>query len=155
SPYRDGTDVEAADLFYPYMLAARWGADENKGATFDPELAAATRLMREHLRGLRFVKVEETPVRVADLTYTHRSLIIDVYLDHIAPNEENSRLIAPPWSAVPWHLLVLMEATVERGLAAFSETEAKRRGVPWLDLVRDPAQLRAMRGLIKEFAETG
>ena len=38
---------------------------------------------------------------------------------------------------MPWHVLALMEAAVERGFAAFSQTEAARRGLPWLDLVRD------------------
>src|SRR5450759_1501942 len=32
-------------------------------------------------------------------------------------------------------LLVLMEEAVERGWAAFSQAEAARRGVEWLDLV--------------------
>ena len=44
--------------------------------------------------------------------------------------------MAPPWSTLPWHLLVLMEEAVERGWAAFSQAEAQRRGVDWLDLVR-------------------
>jgi hypothetical protein len=48
-----------------------------------------------------------------------------------------------------------MEAAVERGIAAFSRGEAERRGSPWLDLVRDPAQLKKFRALIKEFAQTG
>ncbi len=155
SPYWDGSDVEPADLFYPFALALRWGTDENKGTTFDPEIALATRLMRQRLRGVKAVKSEETPVRVADLTYIHRSWIIDVYLDDPAPSEQNSRLVAPPWSAMPWHVLALMEAAVERGRAAFSESEAKRRGLPWLDLVRDPAQIEMMRGLIKEFEQSG
>jgi hypothetical protein len=56
---------------------------------------------------------------------------------------------------VPWHVLALMEAAVERGSATFSHSEAERRRLPWLDLVRDPAQLATMRALIKEFASAG
>ena len=44
--------------------------------------------------------------------------------------------MAPPWSTLPWPVLVLMEQAVERGWAAFSAEEARRRGVAWLDLVR-------------------
>ena len=57
-----------------------------------------------------------------------------------------------PWSSVPWHVLALMEAAVEREIAAFSQSEAKRRNLPWLDLARDPAQRDKLRALIKEFA---
>jgi hypothetical protein len=52
--------------------------------------------------------------------------------------------VAPPWSALPWQLTVAMEEAVGRGHAAFSEPEAKRRGIPWLDLVRDRALREAM-----------
>src|SRR5262249_57039221 len=44
---------------------------------------------------------------------------------------------ARPWSAVPGQLVVLMEEAVTRGLGPFSEDEARRRVVPWLDLARD------------------
>ncbi|MBI4275907.1 MAG: hypothetical protein HY659_14530 [Rhizobiales bacterium] len=155
SAFQDETVPEAADLLYPYALAYRWGADENKDSTYDPDISLATRLMRERLRGVKIIKVEEIALRVADLTFTHRSPIVEVYLNNLTSDEQQSALIAPPWSAVPWHVLALMEAAVERGIAAFSESEAKRRGVPWLDLVRDPAQLVKFRALIKEFAQTG
>jgi hypothetical protein len=44
-----------------------------------------------------------------------------------------------------------MEEAVERGLAAFSEVEAKRRGVPWLDLVRDPKLKSTLASLAETF----
>ena len=37
--------------------------------------------------------------------------------------------VAPPWSTLPWPVLALMEEAVERGWAAFSGEEARRRGV--------------------------
>src|SRR5262249_13337405 len=85
----------------------------------------------------------------------YQAPIVEVYLDVISPEERDNALMAPPWSTVPWHVLTLMEAAVERGIAAFSQTEAHKRQVPWLDMVRDPKQVAAMRTLIKEFADRG
>jgi hypothetical protein len=155
SSFHDGTEMEAADHLYPYALAVRWGESEPNGATHDREVAAATRLMRERLRGVRIVRVEETVLPIADLKFYYRWPIIEVYLDDPSTDEQENALIAPPWSSVPWHVLALMEEAVVRGVGAFSQTEADRRRVPWLDLVRDPAQFAKLRALIKEFAETG
>lgn len=155
SSFSDDSAMEAADLLYPYVLAFRWGAGERDAATHDPEIAAATRLMRERLRGVKLIRVEEANRVIADQTFTYRSPIIEVYLDGSTLDEQENALIAPPWSSVPWHVLALMEVAVERGLAAFSRGEAGRRGLPWLDLVRDPAQLKTLRALIKEFARSG
>jgi len=63
--------------------------------------------------------------------------------------------VAPPWSTLPWHLLALMEEAVVRDWAAFSDTEAQRRGVEWLDLVRSPTLNARLLGLVEEFAATG
>jgi len=151
SPYQDETAADLADLLYPYSLAFRWGTHDDKEATFDPDIAAATQLLRERLRGIKLVKVEETSLRVANLAFTRRVHIVDVYLDDLSADQQDSAVIAPPWSAMPWHVLALMEVAVERGIAAFSESEATRRRLPWLDLVRDPEQLEKLRGLIREF----
>jgi hypothetical protein len=155
SNFSDGSVVEPADLLYPYALAFRWGTGGPDAATHDPEIAAATRLIRERLRGVKLVRVEETSRTIADQTFTYRSPIIEVYLDNLAFDEQENALIAPPWSSVPWHVLALMEAAVERGITAFSRGEAERLHLPWLDLVRDPEQLKTFRALIKEFAQTG
>jgi hypothetical protein len=48
-----------------------------------------------------------------------------------------------------------MEETVRRGWAAFSQEEAARLGVPWLDLVRSPDLLGRMAGLIDGFTRDG
>jgi hypothetical protein len=101
------------------------------------------------------VRVDETKLTIADQSFTYRSPIVEVYLDDASPDGNESALIAPPWGAVPWHLLALMDAAVERGIAAFSQSEAERRGVPWLDLARDAAQRDKLRALIKEFAASG
>ena len=68
--------------------------------------------------------------------------MLEVYLKDAPGDERQVAALAPPWSTVPWHLLALMEEAVIRGYAAFSQAEATRRRVPWLDLVRDQA-LRA------------
>jgi hypothetical protein len=47
-----------------------------------------------------------------------------------------------------------MEAAVERNIAAFSQAEAVKRGVPWLDLVRDKTQVAKLTEIIREFAKT-
>jgi hypothetical protein len=146
--------MEAIDLLYPYVLAYRWGASPS-GARFDGEVAAATQRLRDRLAGVRVLRVEQRSLQVADLTFTYRYPIVEVYLDGPSAGNEEDALIAPPWSTVPWHLLALMEAAVERNIVAFSRTEASHRGLPWLDLVRDRAQLAALSGLIKEFAQTG
>src|SRR5262249_14725914 len=154
SSFQDGTDMEAADLIYPYAVAYRWGSAP-ASATFDAEVAAATTLMREQLKGVRVVRVEETKLPIADLVFTYRSPIVEVFLDAIAGDDDWNAPIAPPWSSVPWHVLALMEAAVERGIAAFSQSEATRRNLPWLDLVRDSTQRDKLRALIKEFAAAG
>jgi hypothetical protein len=155
SAFQDGTQMDPADLLYPYALAFRWGEGEANGPTFDPEIAAATALLRARLAGVRIVRVEERSLQLADLTFNYRSPVADVYLNSLATDPEENALVAPPWSSVPWHVLALMEAAVERGLGAFSQTEAARRGVPWLDLVRDKAQLDRLSGLVAEFARSG
>src|SRR4029077_3168614 len=62
---------------------------------------------------------------------------------------------APPWSTLPWHLLVLMEEAVGRNWAAFSQTEAIRRGVEWLDLVRSQPLNARFAALTESFEREG
>jgi hypothetical protein len=155
SPFQDGTEMELPDLLYPFALAFRWGEGGSQRPTFDPFISAATRSLRERLAGIRLVRTDQRALQVADLTFRYRTPVVEVYLNRLAPSEDESALIAPPWSTVPWHLLALMEAAVERGQAAFSEAEAIRRGLPWLDLVRDKAQLARLAALVREFAASG
>jgi hypothetical protein len=152
--FHDGTEMEPADLLYPYALAFRWGGG-NANGVFDSDIAAATRLMRERLRGVRVARVEETKVTLADLTFTYKSPIVEVYLDDLSSDGQSGATLAPPWSSMPWHVLALMEAAVERGVAAFSKSEAERQGLPWLDLVRDATQRAKLMELVKKFAATG
>jgi hypothetical protein len=155
SSFHDGSEMEAADLLYPYALAFRWGVRTASDGVFDPEIEASTRLMRERLRGVRIIREEQRTLTVADLTFTYRIPVVEVYLNEPSSDARQSEVVAPPWSSVPWHVLAIMEAAVERGLAAFSQGEAARRGVPWLDLVREPAQRETLVALVKEFAKAG
>ena len=155
SAFQDGTEMQPADLLYPFALAFRWGEGGPGRATFDPHIAAATRLLRERLAGVRVLRVEERELAIADLTFRYRSPVVEVHLNGLSGDNDENALIAPPWSSVPWHVLALMEAAVERNIAAFSEGEATRRGIPWLDLARDKAQLERLAPLIAEFAVSG
>ena len=89
SAFHDGTEMEPADFLYPYALAFRWG-EGRAGKVFDPEIAAATGLMRERLRGARVVRVEESKIMLADLTFTYHSPIVEVYLDNPSSDEQES-----------------------------------------------------------------
>jgi hypothetical protein len=90
--------------------------------------------------------------KYSDITFTYVVPVIDVYVTAGALDDEAMAALAPPWSALPWHVMVLMEEAVKRGLAAFSPGEAKRRGVPWLDLARDPKTKEALAALVDTFA---
>ncbi len=155
SAFQDGSEMEPADLLYPYALAFRWGDGGPGRPTFDPHIAAATRLLRDRLAGVRVLRVDERELAIADLTFRYRSPVVEVHLNSLSADEDENALIAPPWSSVPWHVLALMEAAVERDIAAFSEGEAARRGIPWLDLVRDKGQLARLSALIAELAKSG
>jgi hypothetical protein len=81
--------------------------------------------------------------------------VVDVYLNHQSSDPSEAAAIAPPWSALPWELIVLMEEAVRRGFAAFSEGEAQRLGVPWLDLVRDRTTGTRLAALVERFRQEG
>src|SRR5690242_1338392 len=93
--------------------------------------------------------------RVADMNFVRELFLVDVYADLPPGDPEQDAVFAPPWSTLPWHLVVLMEEAVTRGWAAFSEGEAARRGVEWLDLVRSDRLKTRLAGLVDEFARDG
>lgn len=153
SPFHDGSQMDVADLLYPYVLAYRWGVKtrQDEGA-YDPVIEAATGLIRSQLVGLRVVGVDRKVSRFApDVTALWQILLVQVFLNYVSPDSQQVAALAPPWSPVPWHLLVLMEEAVRRGFAAFSKEEAERREVGWLDLARDESLKERLRGLVEEF----
>jgi len=147
SAFHDGTRMTPADAAYAYSFAYRWG-----GRAGDPVVEAATAPLRQALVGFRVVKVDAEVRTYSDTTFTYVVPVIDVYVTGGALDGEFLAALAPPWSALPWPVMVLMEEAVKRGLAAFSPGEAKRRGVPWLDLARDPKTKVALAALVDTFA---
>jgi hypothetical protein len=151
SPFEDGSDMDVADILYPYVLAYRWGAKPG-GKTHDPRIAAVLASIQDKLVGLKLLRVERTTHDIAeDLKVIQKVPVLEVYLRNAPGDDRQMTDLAPPWSTVPWHLLALMEEAVIRGYAAFSSEESARRKVPWLDLVRDPALIAKLRELIVEF----
>jgi hypothetical protein len=139
SAFHDTTKTSVADLLYAYVFAYRWSARGAGGdALHDPFIDTATAPLRRHLVAVRAAGVDtgSKSFRVGDVNFVREVFTVEVYLDIAADDAEWNALVAPPWSTLPWHVLVLMEEAVTRGWAAFSQAEATRRGVPWLDLVR-------------------
>ena len=157
SPFLDGTETEIPDLLYAYVLAYRWAARAEPGdRAYEPHLAAALADMRDRLVGIRALRVDQSINLIApDVQVVQKTLVVEVYLRDTPGDPQQVAALAPPWSTVPWHLMVLMEEAVLRGYAAFSKAEAERRGVPWLDLVRDPSLHARLKRLISGFETTG
>jgi hypothetical protein len=153
SAFHDGTNTGVADILYPYSFAFRWGVQRpGDDRTFDPAVARSTALAREWLAGFKVIGVtKQTRDFGSDLQFNYRVPIVDVYLNHRSTDPWEAAAVAPPWSTLPWEVIVLMEEAVHRGIAAFSESEARRRAVPWLDLVRDRATSERLAALVDEF----
>ena len=153
SPFDDGAEMEVADLIYPFVFAYRWGTRAGAGDDVrEPRLEATLDAMQARLAGFKMVRVERTKHAIAEgFEIVQKTPVLEVYLRHVPVDERQVAALTPPWSAAPWHLLALMEEAVIRGYAAFSEEESRRRRIPWLDLVRDPALGAKLRDLIAQF----
>ena len=154
SAFHDQTKTSVADLLYAYVFAYRWSARGAGGdALYDPFIDAATAPLRRHLVAVRAVGVDtgSKSFRVGDVNFVREVFTVEVYLDVAADDAEWNAVVAPPWSTLPWHVLVLMEEAVTRGWAAFSQAEATRRGVPWLDLVRSGEMNAKLASLLPQF----
>lgn len=152
SAFHDGTRMSAADLLYPFVFAYRWGVKQGQPQTeYEPFVDTSTALLRERLAGMKILRVERDVLAFGDDKLTYDVPVVEVYVNHRAPDPLQIAVMAPPWSTLPWHLLVLMEHAVTRGLAAFSRGEAARRRVAWLDLARDPKLRDALASLVDEF----
>jgi hypothetical protein len=158
SAFHDGTRTTAADLLYAYAFAYRWGVTgAGTASQYDPAIDAASASVRRHLRGVRVAGVDTASksFRVGDVNFVREIFTVEVYLDATPEEPERAALLAPPWSTLPWHVLVLMEEAVARGWAAFSADEARRRAVPWLDLVRSRETGARLAALAAEFEREG
>jgi hypothetical protein len=148
SNLHDGQPMSTADILYPYAFVSRWGVSGAR--TYDPEVDRATAALRQALAAVRVTRVDTETRTVEDLKLTYQVPTVEVYLK-TAVDPRYAPALAPPWSPVPWTVMALMDQAGERGLAAFSEREAKRRRLPWLDLVRDPRTGAALARLVSDF----
>jgi hypothetical protein len=156
SAFHDGTATGVADLLYPYIFAFRWGDRRDANGPRDPLVSRSTALTREWLAGIAVLRVDtQTRNFGGDLKFSYRVPVIDVYLNHRASDRWLAAAVAPPWSGLPWELIVLMEEAVTRGIAGFSREEAERRGIPWLDLVRSPELGVRLAALVEQFRREG
>ena len=154
SAFHDGTRTNVADLLYAYMFAYRWGVrSEESDAHYDPFIDTATVTMRRQLAGLRVAGSDAVSrsFRIGDVNFVRELFTVDVYATVVPEDPERDAIVAPPGSTLPWHLIVLMEEAVGRGWAAFSQAEAARRGVEWLDLVRSERMNGRLTMLIEMF----
>jgi len=108
--------------------------------------------MREGFVALRILRTETDVLAFGEDKITYEVPIVEVFLNRAAASPDDTALIAPPWTTVPWPVLALSEEAVARGLAAFSRESAQARGVTWLDLARNPALVSHLRGLLDELA---
>jgi hypothetical protein len=155
SPFADGTEMGLADVLYPYVFAHRWGSNAGDGMS-EPRLAALSATIEERLVGLKHIRTDKTSHVIAEgLSVEQKTPVLEVYLRDVPGDERQVAALAPPWSTVPWHLLVLMEEAVVRGYAAFSKEEAARRAVAWLDLVRDAPLGARLLDLVTGFEREG
>jgi hypothetical protein len=153
SPFEDGSEMDVADVIYPFVFAYRWGAKANAGGNaHEPRLEQTLAALQARLAGLKIARVERTRHVVAENwdVFTN-TLVVEVYLRDVPHDELQVAAVAPPWSTTPWHLLALMEEAVTRGYAAFSEKESERRRIPWMDLVRDQGLRAKLLAQIAQF----
>lgn len=151
SAFHHGPRMSPADVVYAFAFAYRWSAAQARhGNRYDPVVDRSTAMLREWLAAVKVVGVDTQIRDYGEIQLVYEVPRVDVYLKHAA-DMRHLVAAAPPWSATPWELTVLMEEAVTRGLAAFSEAEAKRRGVPWLDLVRDRKLKDALASLVDAF----
>jgi len=142
SAFHDETRMAVADIVYPFVEAFR----SVKGRAVEPTRAA----LRDAVAAVRVVRSDVEVKELGDLQLMHHVVLVEVYLKH-AVDSRHAPAIAPPWSPVPWQLSVLLEEAVNRNLAAFTEAEARRRGVPWLDIVRDGKIKAALATMAADF----
>ncbi len=152
SAFHDNTRMTPADAVYPYLFAARWSVKRAGAGEYDPAVEAATALARQALAGFKVLRVDSEVKKYSDITFTYVVPMVEVYVNPLARDPQQVAAEAAPWSALPWHVLVLMEEAVKRGVGAFSAKEAKRRGVRWLDLAREPKSKEALTALVDGFA---
>ena len=156
SPFHDGTWTAVADLLYPYIFSYRWGVRTSQNdETYDPLIEKSTALIRNRLAGFRVLRVDEVSRGFGQLKLVFQMPVIEVYLNAALGDPQQTASLAPPWSTLPWSVMVLMEEAVIRAKMAFSRKEAVARGVEWLDLARGRNVQSLLAPLVERFARQG
>jgi len=149
SAFHDGTKMNAADAVYPFVFAAAHRR-RAPGGRPDPAVERVAATLGDWLVAFRVLRTDTEIKAFGEVQLFYDVPVIEVYLAHGA-SAVDLPAIAPPWSPVPWQLLALMDEAVARGLGAYSESEAKRRGIPWLDLARDRKVKESLASLAESF----
>ncbi|MGH2372271.1 MAG: hypothetical protein ACRDIC_02160, partial [bacterium] len=139
SAFHDGSLMSVGDALYPYVMGFAWGSEGSREGTHDRVVEKSTALMRARLVAFRVARIDTRVVTLGDIKQTWENPVVEVYLRATSADGQQATSVAPPWASVPWHVMALMEEAVRRRVAAFSEEEARRKDVEWLDLVRRPA----------------
>ena len=159
SAFHDGTPMDVSDHPVRVHVRVSLGRSRNDAdaSHYDPVVDAATAALRQRLVGVKFIGTDSKSksFRVGDVDVVRELFVIDVYTTSAPEDPDQDAALAPPWSTLPWHVLVLMEEAVSRGWAAFSQAEAERRGVEWLDLVRSDEFKGQLVPLVDAFERDG
>lgn len=123
SSFHDGTSMSIADLAYAYAFAANLGR------------------VPDRLRGVRVLRVETETLAFGEDKLSYEVPVIEVYLDGAAGGD--AATVAPPWTALPWHLLALFEEGARRGHFRLAD----------FDPVRDAALVRQLAETARELEE--
>jgi hypothetical protein len=153
SVFHDGTRTSVADLLAAYAFLTGWATGH--GAGHDAYVERATAPGREALAGVKVLRVETKTLRFGEIAMQYEVPIVEVYLAGGGLDPQMLAALAPPWSPVPWSVLALLDEATRRGIGALSATEAARRGVPWLDMVRDARTRERLVALVGELEAKG
>jgi hypothetical protein len=148
SSFHDGTSATVADALAAYVYLTAWATGSGSGHDASVERATAPAL--QALAGVKVLRVETKTLRFGEIAMQYAVPIVEVYLARSGGDLHALAALAPPWSPVPWHVLALLDEASRRGIGAFSAAEASRRGVPWLDLVRDARTRERLVALVGE-----
>jgi hypothetical protein len=120
---------------------------------YDPAIDAATAPLRRALVRLRVADADiaSKTVRVGDVGFVRELLVVHVYVTIAQDNPDQDAPAAPPWRTLPWHPAALMKEAVSHGWAAFSQGEALRRNIEWLNPVRSDELKRKLVPLVEAF----
>src|SRR5215467_2055638 len=152
SAFHDGSLMGVADILYAYAFAYRWWVKSSRtDADYELFVDTSTALLREWLAGIQPLQTEQEIKVSGETKYVFQVQPIDVYLERRLNDSTQMAAMAPPWSTIPWHVVVLMEEAVKRHLATFSQDEAKRRHLAWLDLVRNDGLKARLASLLEQF----